>query len=322
MSREGLLDLYAVILATNSSMKSRVSTRVLPALGATLLLWSSAYAGIRAGLKGYSPTHLALLRFLVASSVLAIYAGLAHFRRPELRDISGIALSGAIGITFYNLALNYGETRVDAGAASLLIASTPVWTALLAMIALHERLSLRGWGGVLMSFAGVALIARGQSEGIHLSPQALVVLAAAVSSAVYTVQQKHFLSRYSALEFTAYSIWAGTLLMLPFGNELFHAIRTAPMAGTWAIVYLGVFPGALAYVAWAYVLSHGTAGRTSSFLYLTPVLAIVIAWVWLGEVPNMLSLIGGAIALAGVVSVTLWGKATRTEEVAQATADG
>ena len=92
MSREGLLDLYAVILATNSSMKSRVSTRVLLALGATLLLWSSAYAGILAGLKGYSPTHLALLRFLVASSVLAIYAGLAHFRRPELRDISGIAL--------------------------------------------------------------------------------------------------------------------------------------------------------------------------------------------------------------------------------------
>ena len=133
---------------------------------------------------------------------------------------------------------------MDAGAASLLIASTPVWTALLAMIALHERLSLRGWGGVLMSFAGVALIASGQSEGIHLSPQALVVLAAAVSSAVYTVQQKHFLSWYSALEFTAYSIWAGTLLTLPFGNELFHAIRTAPMAGTWAIVYLGVFPGA------------------------------------------------------------------------------
>jgi drug/metabolite transporter (DMT)-like permease len=246
----------------------------------------------------------------VASLVLGIYAGIAHFRRPERRDIAGIALSGAVGITFYNLALNCGETRVDAGAAGLLIASTPIWTALLATITLGERLTIRGWGGVLMSFAGVALIASGEGDGIHLSPQAVIVLAAAVSSAIYIVLQKHFLSRYSALEFTAYTIWAGTLLMLPWGSGLFQAVRVAPHGGTLAVIYLGVFPGALAYVAWAYVLCHGTAGRTSSFLYLTPVLAIAIAWVWLGEVPNMLSLIGSAIALAGVVSLGLWGKTT------------
>ncbi len=291
-------------------MKSGLSTRALFALVATLLLWSSAYAGIRAGLKAYSPAHLALLRFLVASLVLGVCAGVAHFRRPEWRDIGGIALSGAVGITLYNLALNYGETCVDAGAASLLIASTSIWTALLATITLGERLTIRGWGGVLMSFTGVALITSGEGEGIRLSPQALIVLAAAVSSAIYIVLQKHFLSRYSALEFTAYTIWTGTGLMLPWGSGLFQAVRVAPHGGTLAVIYLGVFPGALAYVAWAYVLSHGTAGRMSSFLFLTPVLAIAIAWVWLGEVPNMLSLIGGAFALAGVVSVSLWGKTT------------
>lgn len=108
------------------AVKSGLPTRDLFALVATLVLWSSAYAGIHAGLKAYSPAHLALLRFLVASLVLGIYAGIAHFRRPERRDIGGIAFSGAVGITFYNLALNCGETRVDAGAASLLIASTPI----------------------------------------------------------------------------------------------------------------------------------------------------------------------------------------------------
>jgi drug/metabolite transporter (DMT)-like permease len=288
----------------------RLFTSCRFALVATLLLWSSAYAGIRAGLKAYSPAHLALLRFLVASLVLGLSAGIAYFRRPKRRDIGGIALSGAVGITFYNLALNYGETRVDAGAASLLIASTPIWTALLATITLGERLTIRGWGGVLMSFAGVALIVSGAGEGIHFSPQALIVLAAAVSSAIYIVLQKHFLSRYNPLEFTAYTIWAGTLLLLPWGRGLFQVVRGAPYKGTLAVVYLGVFPGALAYVAWAYVLGHGTAGRMSSFLYLTPVLAIAMAWLWLGEVPNMLSLIGGAVALAGVVSVSLWGKTT------------
>jgi len=292
------------------------TTRAVLALAATLVLWASAFAGIRAGLRAYSPGQLAVLRFIVASLTLAIYAGIAHFRRPELPDVPGLTLCGIIGITFYNLALNYGETRVSAGAASLLIASVPIWTALLAGVALHERISRVAWAGILLSFAGVALIASGEGQGIHLSPQALIILAAAITSAVYMVQQKHFLGRYSALEFTAYSIWSGTLLMLPFGGGLFQVLRNAPATATLAVIYLGIFPGALAYVAWAYVLSHGPAGRISTLLYIIPVLAIGIAWIWLHEVPRMLSLLGGVIALGGVALVNMRAGTRSSESVA------
>lgn len=288
-------------------MSRAFSIRTWLALAVTVLLWASAYAGIRAALRAYGPSHLALLRFLVASGVIAIYASVAHLRRPRARDVPGLVFTGAIGISFYNLALNYGETRVSAGAASLLIASTPIWTALLAALKLGERLNWLGWCGVGASFGGVALIASAEGEGIRLSVQALVILAAAIASALYIVLQKQFLERYSALEFTAYSIWAGTLLMLPLGSGLARAIMSAPRQGTVAAIYLGVFPAAIAYVAWAYVLSHGAAGRTASFLYLTPVMAILVAWVWLGEIPRTLSLLGGVLALAGVVVVNLWG---------------
>jgi drug/metabolite transporter (DMT)-like permease len=286
----------------------RFTPRFILALVFTLALWASAYAGIRAGLRAYGPANLAVLRFLVASIVLAIYAAIAHFRRPKARDLPGLIFTGVVGITFYNLALNYGETRVTAGAASMLIASTPIWTALAARFFLHDRLNAFGWLGVFVSFTGVGLIASGEGQGIRLSPQALIILAAAIASATYIILQKHYLASYSALEFTAYTIWAGTLMMLPFASGLPHALRIAPPAATAAAIYLGIFPGALAYVAWSYILSHGTASRITTALYLTPVIAIGIAWIWLGEIPRLISLIGGAVALCGVVLVSTLGK--------------
>ena len=247
-------------------MKNQVDGRTLIALGVTLVFWASAFAGIGAGLKAYAPKYLILFRFLVASMVLAGYALLTRMRLPEKRDLPAILFLGFLGITVYHIALVYGQLTVTAGAASLLIASGPIFTALLAKVFLGERLRVWGWLGILVSLLGVILIALGEGKGVRFDPGAFLILLSAFSTSLYFVFQKPLLKKYSALEFTSYAIWAGTFFMLAFSPGLPQAVLKAPIQGTLAVVYLGIFPAAIANFTWTYVFSRIPASNAVSFL--------------------------------------------------------
>ncbi|MCC6905742.1 MAG: DMT family transporter [Anaerolineae bacterium] len=285
----------------------RYDSRTILALVTTLTFWASSFAGIRAALASYQPGHVALLRFLVASTCLAAYALITRTPLPNRRDIPLIVLLGFLGYTVYHLGVAYGEVTVTAGAASLLIASNPVFTSIIALIFLKERFHTLAWVGIAVSFIGVAVIAFGEGEGFSFAPGVLYLLLASFSEAFYFVFQKPLFAKYSALQMTMFTIWTGTAFMLFFAPGLPQAIQQAPLSATLAIVYLGIFPAAIGYFTWTVVLSRIPAGVATSFLYLSPVLAIFIAWVWLGEVPALASLIGGAIVLAGVVMVNSGG---------------
>jgi drug/metabolite transporter (DMT)-like permease len=294
--------------------------RVVAAALFTVVLWGSAFPGIRAGLAAYGPGELALLRYLFASATLGVIA-LARWavgrplRTPRRRDVPGIFALGALGFAVYHTALNYGQVTVSAGGASFLVETAPVFATLLAAGFLGERLSARGWAGVAVSLGGAALIAVGESqggggaEGPVLNLGALAVLLAAAAGAGYFTLQKPFLRRYSPLEITAYAMWAGTLLMGIWAPVLPGQVAAAPLSATLAVAYIGVLPGALAYVTYAYVLARLPVAQTTSLLYLVPLAAIPTAWAWHGEVPALTAVAGGVVTLAGVALVQSAGAA-------------
>ncbi len=303
-------------------MTHRPDSKAVLAAIATLLVWSSAFAGVSQVVTkgGYGAGQMALFRFLVASATMGVVALARRQRLPLLSDLPRLAAAALAGITVYHLAFTFGETRVSAGAAALIISSGPIWTALLAVAFLHERLNRWGWAGVGLAFSGVAAISLGEGKGgFALQPMALLVLLAAVSTAFYFVLSKRPLRRYSSLEFTSYVIWLGTIPMLVFLPGLLRQAPLAPAWANWTVVFLGVFPGALAYVLWSYALARMPASTTASFLYAQPVLATLVAWVWQGVVPGSVTLLGGAIALAGVIVVQTKGRPKNVVAVTVAT---
>ena len=281
--------------------------RAYALLAATMVIWASAFAGLRRVLQETDALSMTCARMLIAAVPLAALALAWRVPLPRGRDLAATLGAGLCGFTIYHLALNFGLGGVGAGAASLIIATAPLWTALLAWKLLSERLGARGWAGLALSFTGVAYLSAGGDGSTELASAALVLLAA-LAAALNTILQKGLVARHDPIQI---GVLSGLFGCAPFALILpWRIVELSVLsAEAWALlIYLGVGPIALGYLLYAAALKTLPASRSAQMLLMIPPLAALLAWLWLDEEPSDRIWLAGALVLSGV----LLGRARRS----------
>jgi drug/metabolite transporter (DMT)-like permease len=280
----------------------RLDGRALSYIGIALVTWSSAYAAIAYALASFTPGEVAFARLAIGSLCFAVLLLVRRVPLPARRDWPQLALLGVIGLTVYHLCLNYAETRITSGTAAILISLVPAATAAVSAIWVHERLSMRTIIGLGVALVGVVMVVLASGKQVKFEPMAALVLLSVLASAIYFVGQKPLFVRNSMIGVTAFTFFAGTLGTLPFGLwGLPQALVIAPWSHIAALLWLGIAPSFIGYLAWNAALRRASASHVSSFIYFSPPIAVLIGWVWLDERLTVLTLVGGVITVAGVV---------------------
>lgn len=278
----------------------------------TVTIWGSGFAGIRASLNGgFTAGHLMVYRYLIASFAFFLYAIFpkSNFKLPKKEDLLSIFILSVVGITFYHLGVTFGQLTISAGTTGMIVGTAPIFTTLIAVFILKEKMAGFGWVGLGIGFIGVTLITLGTSDGTFtFSGGLFLVFFATISTSFFFVYQKPLLTKYHPIDLVAYLTWAGTIPMLVFLPGLFDTLRHATVEANLSAIYVGIFPAAVCYATWAMALSLGNVSTISSMLYLEPPIAIFVAWIWLNELPSTLSMIGGFIAISSVALVNFVGR--------------
>ena len=284
----------------------------------TVLLWGSAFPATRYTLRVYSPESLMLFRFLLASATLIIIGALKGVNLPKRKDLPLIALGGFVGVFLYMLLFKNGAVHLEAGIGSFIISLAPVFTLVLSTLLLKEKVSWLCWVGIAVSFTGLVVIMLSRTMGFALDLGVILLLLAALTFSVYSIIMRKITRSYTALEATIYTIVIATVFMLIYSPALIREMPGSGLSANLLSVYLGVFPAALAYLSWGWAISKAEkTAYVSMFLYLSPIVASVLAYFWLGETLTILSLLGGVVVIAGMVMTNIASRNGSTGNSAQ-----
>lgn len=278
--------------------------------GVAAAVVSSALGGTAAALTRYvigasDPVTLAAFRFGIGFLIIFPLALAARARWPRGRDWLGVALLGVAFFAFFFFLYNIAMRYTSAARGSLALSTLPLTTMILAFLLGRESLSRRKTAGVLIAIAGVAFAL---SAGLAEAPPGawrgdLVMLAATVVMALYSIWSRPFMARSSMLGFLAAGMGFGALVSVALSvasGGMQDTIGTLHPSGWLAVLCLGIFGGAAAFYLWVYALARTTPTRVTNTMTVNPVSASLLAAVLVGE-PLGLPLALGIVAVgAGI----------------------
>jgi len=300
----------------------RAPSRIVLAasIGLVILIWAINFIAAKIGLRSLPAATLASFRLVLAGlamlpfylfcSRLPAFAKTAETRRRgfTLRDLWTFLYMGFFGVVMNQVCFTVGLRYTSVSHAAVLVGMGPIYTLLLAVLLKLETATWRKAIGMVIALAGIAVLASENGISAH-SPSVLgdaITMTGSIGFAMYVVLGKRLAGRYDPLTMTAFSHYAGALIVLPvaihravtFGSlEHWRAIAWSGWA---AMLYMAIFSSAVAYVFYFWLLRYLEASQLSAFTYILPVVATVLGILCLGEKGSWAQVLGGALALSGV----------------------
>jgi len=282
------------------------------------VLFGSSVVAVRVAVQEVPPLSLAVLRFGQGGLVLVVLlllAGMRELLRVKWHDLPLLMLLGAVLFTVFPVTFNASLHLIEASRGALVLATIPLWSALLARMVQSERLVPRQVVGVFLSLGGVGLALAdrglGWQGGLGTLAGDGLMLATALCGAAYGVLAQRALARYNALTVTTYAMVLGTLLLLPAAlvEGLVGVLPQLDRQTVALVVFLGVFGGALGFFLWTFALTRLTPTQVAVYINLNPLVAMVLAAVLLAEHLTIMFIAGFGAVLMGVLLLN-WPKRT------------
>ena len=267
------------------------------------VIWGLAFVAIRILDTELSFVNLTVLRWLVASvGYLALLLFLGKPRTPFSRvDVPRLLLIGFLNVAGYHLSLTYAEVTVSAGLAGLLITSGPVFSSLLAVTLLKEKIGRRLILAIILAVSGAAILSAGDLSGGSSAYGPLAVLLAALSYALFAVLAKPLVNKYGALRIAIWAGLVGTVMLLPLISVSFiNDVSSLSVAGWQALLCLSILSTVMGYSLFYTLVEKGGVSRVMIQLYLAPVFSVVGGMLLLGESVTLATFLGGAAMLLAV----------------------
>ena len=273
------------------------------------LIWGVNFSVVKYGTSALEPLAYNGIRVALAAVALVVVARVAREAWPRGRDLAAMFALGVVGNGIYQLFFIEGVARTRAGTAALVLAASPAFIALLGRLRGIERVGPRGMLGIALSIGGVALVLFGNAQGGGESSAsllgALLVLCGCVSWAVYTVFLQPYTHRYGGLSLSAVTMIAGAIPLVAVGAPAIARtdLAAVPMSAWGAVLYSGLLALVVAYYLWYRGMRVLGPTRTAMYGNLQPAIALLVAWVTLGEVPTAWQVVGMGMIGAGVLLV-------------------